>query len=54
MRFNLCPTSGACYAYNDCYNDCTDPRSISYGYAKCTADSGNFRAIDVNNCYIRN
>lgn len=54
MMLNLCPTSGSCYSYHDCYNDCADTRSISYGYAKCTAYSGNNNALDVNSCYVRN
>lgn len=54
MLLNLCPSSGACYGYLFCYATCNDPRNISYGYAKCTAWSGNEAAIDVNYCWTKN
>jgi len=54
MGLNLCPTTGGCYPYKDCYNDCSDPRTISYGYAKCTAYLYNTYSINVNSCYVRN
>jgi hypothetical protein len=54
MALNLCAPGSGCYPYHLHYQSFSDYRTISYGYAKCTAYNFNDGPISVNQCYTSN
>lgn len=55
MGLTLCDASYNCYSYDySSYGHIQDPRSISYGRAKCHAYDNNMYPINVQSCWTEN